>query len=814
MTLPIEDILPQLQQTLTNHANAVLHAPPGAGKTTRVPLALLDANWLAGQKILMLEPRRLATRAAATRMAQSLGETTGATVGYRMRFDSAVSKHTRIEVVTEGVLTRQLQNNPELPGVGVVIFDEFHERSLHADLGLALCLETQQVLREDLKLLVMSATLDATAVSKLLGDAPLLGSEGRSYPVDIVHQASAKPATEAVVNAVLETLAQRDGDILAFLPGGGEIRRAAEILAPQCADTAVIIHLLYGDLKDSVQQAAIAPAPAGLRKVVLATNIAETSLTIEGVSNVIDSGLERSPRFDPRSGMTRLETRQISQASATQRSGRAGRLGPGYCLRLWSAEQRLAPQTSAEILNADLAPLALELAHWGNADLSWLDPPPSAALQQARELLQRLEALDNEYRITQLGRDMVAWPLHPRLAHMVCRGAALGLGETACELAAILSARDFLASRDSDIGLRMRALRDCQRDRRCQQVARAARDLHRRLASAIPDKERDSANIGLLLAFAYPDRIAQRRPGGLARYVLANGRGASLRDDDSLAREDWLAVADVDMGAKEARIFLAAPLSQADLETHFAQFIQRDDSVDWRGEVLQARRETRYGALLIHSEAAPDAPEEAYTTALLQAIRKQGLIVLPWDKAARHWQARVLLVREHFPAWPDVSDAALLADLDTWLAPYLNGIRRLEELKKLALAEILSNTLDWAQQQQLNALAPTHLQVPSGSRIALQYEPGKPPVLAARLQEVFGWRESPRLVNGNVAVLMHLLSPAQRPIQITQDLHNFWEQTYAEVKKELKGRYPKHYWPDNPWDAVATRRVRGYGHSS
>lgn len=830
--LPIEPALPAIRAALGDATALVLQAPPGAGKTTRVPLALLDEPWLAGRSILLLEPRRLAARAAAARMADLLGEPLGATVGYRIRFESQVSRQTRIEVLTEGILTRRLQRDPALDGVGLVIFDEFHERSLHADLALALCLDSQRGLREDLRLLVMSATLDGAAVARLLGDAPVVTSEGRAHPVS-QHYLPRDPDgldLNSVVRAVLTALPRHAGDLLVFLPGGGEIRQVLRRLEAEPACVGLALIPLYGDLPGDAQQRALQPDPEGRRKIVLATPIAETSLTIEGVSVVVDAGWTRVPRFDPRSGLTRLETVRISADAAEQRAGRAGRLGPGVCYRLWSeaTQNRLRPRRTPEMLDADLAPLALELAQWGVNDplaLAWLDPPPPGALAQARALLTELEALDEQGRITPTGRDLAELPTHPRLAHLLRRGAALGHGALAADLAALLEDRDLLRGEHPfgcDLTARLEALQVFRRTgaRRgpadpaaCIRVEQAARRW-RQLLRVGPGTETSSAPeiVGLLLALAYPDRVARRREGGADRYLLASGRGARLLAGDPLLGRDWLAVAHLDAGVGEGRIWLAAPVDPADLEAHLAARVRTVAEVSWdeRQMAVVARRERRLGALILESAPLADADPEAVRRALLAGIRRLGPDCLPWSDELRDWQARALSLRHWFPedGWPDLSDGWLADHLDEWLAPWLDGLTRREHLPRLNLAVALQSLLDHRQRAQLNELAPTHLPVPSGSRLRLRYAPGEPPVLAVKLQELFGLADTPRIAGGRVAVTLHLLSPAQRPIQVTQDLRGFWERTYAEVKKELKGRYPKHPWPDDPWTTTPTRRTQ------
>ncbi len=825
--LPIDAVLPELVSALENGTNAVLQAPPGAGKTTKVPLALLDCAWRGDQKIIMLEPRRLAARASARRMAQLLDEAVGARVGYRVRFDSKISKDTRIEVVTEGILVRMIQDDPELPGIAAILFDEFHERSLDADLGLALALETQGALRDDLRLVVMSATLDGDPIARLMGDCPLITSEGRAYPVETKYVAP-KPdkwgntrIDVEMTSAIKTALREESGSILAFLPGQGEITRVESALK-DAVGSDVIIAPLYGAMDAKAQDIAIQPAPDGKRKVVLATAIAETSLTIDGIRVVIDSGLQRLPRFDPASGMTRLVTVKSSQASAEQRRGRAGRLEPGVCYRLWPENEHRAraPFTAPEISDADLAPLTLELARWGVTDpeaLPWLDVPDRAKIDQARDVLRGLEALDGDNRITPMGTAMAGLPVHPRLAHMMLRGAQLGLDDVACALAALLSDRDFMRGRGADLRIRVEAI---IKGRAPKMISEAAKQLARRLREAAkqaglakPDTARvDRADeVGLLLAFAYPDRIGERRKGADPRYRLSGGRGGVLPNEDSLASEPYIAVAELDGQAREARIYLAAPVACATLETHFADQISEGTEVFWdaQSDAVAARWKRRIGALVLNEKGTHDeADPDAITAAMIEGIRKLGLHCLPWDKASEGLRARLaFLHRVEGDAWPDVSDDGLLGSLEDWIAPYLGGITKRGQLKQINLSEALLAGIDWNQRQEMDRLAPTHWQVPTGSNIRIDYS-GETPALPVRIQEMFGATETPKVANGKVAVTLHLLSPAQRPIQVTSDLIGFWNGSYAQVKAEMKGRYPKHYWPDDPLIAEPTRRVK------
>jgi len=838
-SLPIDEVLPALREALATRHEAVLEAPPGAGKTTRVPLALLNEPWLAGQRILMLEPRRLAARAAAERLASELGEKVGETVGYRIRLDSKVGPNTRIEVVTEGILTRRLQDDPALEGVGLLIFDEFHERSLDADLALALSLNGRDLFRDEqpLKILLMSATLEGERLAGLLDDAPILRSEGRMFPVDVRWGRPFQPGEfiePRLVQTILEVLNDESGSVLVFLPGQAEIRRVHQQLADAVGERPeILLCPLHGELDLAAQRAAIEPAPPGKRKVVLATNIAETSLTIDGVRVVVDAGLARVPRFDPGSGMTRLDTQRISRASATQRAGRAGRLEPGVCYRLWSQDQheQLAAYGSAEILQADLAGLALQLARWGvtPAQLVWLDVPPGAAYAQAQDLLERLGALTakagEDWKLTAHGQAMAELPAHPRIAHLLLRGQALGLANMACDVAALLGERDILRGGGADLHSRLvllsgeeRAARGAQGGvQRARQLARQYRGyLRGQPSQAVADPDHPRW-LGALLALAYPDRVAQqRRPGG-AEYRLANGRAALFSETDSLMKQPWLVIADLGsrQGQREERIYLAADFDPALFDSVLAEQVRSVDQLDWdeREGVLRAERQRKVGELVLSREPLTGLDEAARCQALVNLVRRKGLELLPWTPELRQWQARVTLLRQldleakGESQWPDVSDTALLKSLESWLLPYLGKVSRLSHFANLELASIVHNLLPWPLPQRLDELAPHHLTVPSGSSIRLDYSE-QPPILAVRLQELFGLAETPRIAGGRQVVKLHLLSPARRPVQVTQDLANFWRSTYAEVKKDLKGRYPKHYWPDDPLVAEATARAK------
>ncbi len=830
--LPIEPLIPRILQELEQRGALVLQAPPGAGKTTRVPLALAAAPFLASKSILVLEPRRLAARMAARHMAAGLGEAVGDTVGYRVRLESRVGPRTRVELITDGLFLRRLQDDPALDGVGCVVFDEFHERGLEADLALALTLESRAALNPALRLVVMSATLDAAPVAALLGDSPIVTSEGRAHPVETRYLSRPLPGhiEAGVAQAIGNALAQEEGSILAFLPGAREIRRVATHLADADLGPSVIVAPLYGDLDSHAQDAAVAPAPPEQRKVVLASAIAETSLTIEGIRIVVDSGLARVPRYDPRSGMTRLETVRASQATADQRRGRAGRLGPGVCIRLWTeADQRArGPHPVPEILAADLTPLALELAVWGagdGRDLAFLDPPPSGALAQARDLLAQLGALDSQGRPTAHGRAMARLGLHPRLAHMILAATVRGLGRLACESAAILGERDLFRGatneRDADLRARIAILRgeraesaDANVDRAALSQARALSKQWLRLAKTEnAPSAADLNRLGEIVALAYPDRIAQARGDALGQFRLTSGRGAFLPPTDAQAAEPFLAVAALDGDARSARIFLAAPLDRAAIEEQFADVIVEREEVAWdaRSESVIATRERRLDALTLDRKplAAPDP--QALARAMADGIRQLGLTALPWTAEARAVRARLgFLRRLDAGRWPDVSDAALVTDPLAWLGAHLDGVTRRTHLARIDVGAALLNRLDWKQRRELDRLAPTHIDVPTGRSVAIDYS-GEAPVLAVKLQEMFGARTTPRVVDGRVPILIHLLSPAGRPVQVTQDLEGFWRNGYAAVRAELRGRYPKHPWPDDPLTALPTKGVKRRG---
>jgi ATP-dependent helicase HrpB len=830
---PITPLLPEIVASLGERPRLVLEAPPGAGKTTQVPLALLHAPWLAGQRIVMLEPRRIAARAAASFMAVQLGEEVGGTVGYRIRFESRVGPRTRIEVVTEGILGRMIQDDPSLEGVGAIVFDEFHERHLAGDLGAALALDVQASLRPELRLLVMSATLDGERIAQWL-DAPRLSSPGRSFPVRVEHVvARAQENVEQhLARAISQALAENDGDVLAFLPGRREIERARALVERR--DENVEVVALHGELSLAEQQFALTPADPGTRRVVLATNVAESSVTLPGIRAVVDAGLAREPRFDPTSGFARLDTVSISQASADQRAGRAGRVAEGTAYRLWPQSRRLEPSRTAEIEHTELSGLALELAGWGSDDLPWLDAPPPGAMSQARDLLRRLGALDHASAITRLGRDMLALGATPRLAAAALR-APPELRSLVADLLALVEARSPLRGeqgRSDDFRHRVAALhlwRDAgARGARAASadigalaaIEKAASGWRRRLdvrtaASGVPGTHA----VGDLLVHAFPDRVARRDDTQVSRYLLANGRGARLHENSALHGEPWIVVLDLRLEARDSLIYAGAPFDPDVLERDHGERFVTERVLRWDDErqIAEAFEERRFDALPISRKPLLMRGDDA-VPALLAAIRSRGIAALPWSDTARRLRARIGALRSWRPELrlPDVGDEALLASLDAWLSPYLSGKRRLDALQAAELSEALGTMLDYEQRRALDAHAPEELKVPSGMSRRLEYggrddDPGAPPVLAVKLQELFGLADTPRVGDGRIAVMLHLLSPAGRPIQVTQDLAGFWNRTYPEVKKELKGRYPRHPWPDDPWTATATHRAKPRG---
>jgi ATP-dependent helicase HrpB len=818
--LPVETILAELEHALATARTTVLQAPPGSGKTTRVPLALLDAPWLDGRRILMLEPRRLAATNAARYMASLRKEQVGDTIGYAIRYERKIGPHTRLEIITEGLLVRRLQSDPELKGVGLVIFDEFHERSLQADLALALCRDVQQGLREDLCILIMSATLDAKPLARLLNDCPIVTTTGRSFPVTIEHltEATRYRIAEATALGIRRALKETHGDILAFLPGTGEIHRCHDQLkdlSPQIA-----LRPLYGNLPFADQEAAILPGKQ--RRVVLATNVAETSLTIEGIEAVVDSGWERRPRFDAARGMTLLETVRISRASAEQRAGRAGRLGPGCCYRLWTegTQGALLPFAPPEIRQADLAPLAFELAQWGVLDvddLTWLDVPPGGHLAAARQLLTTLGALDENGRQTVLGREMASYPTHPRLACLLVTAVDSNCPGLGSDLVALLSERDLMtgarqeahATGSSDLLERLEILRR-SRSPRTGPVRRAAA-FWRKRTKATREPAPDAETIGRLLACAYPDRVGLRRKPGSHHYLLCNGQGVVLASSSVVRDTEWLvAVETIGRKSGEGEIRLASALSYATVEELFGgdSNWQREAGWDDSTNRVVAREVRRLDAIVLQERPVAVTVDDTLP-ALLDLIRQQGLEILPWTRDNRQLQARAAFLHQQLAeqGWRDWSDIALMADLEDWLPAWLTTVKNRNDLNRIDLIAALKARLGWQRFKELDRLAPERLEVPSGSRIKLDYSKGELPVLAVKLQEMFGLAETPRLADGRVPVLIHLLSPAGRPLAVTRDLKSFWDTVYPEVQKEMKGRYPKHPWPDDPWAAKATPRT-------
>ncbi|WP_315825861.1 MULTISPECIES: ATP-dependent helicase HrpB [unclassified Bradyrhizobium] len=815
--LPIDAVLDELSGALERSNTAVLVAPPGAGKTTRVPLALRDAPWVGTKKIIVLEPRRIAARASAERMAKSLGERVGDTVGYRVRFGSKVSRATRIEVVTEGIFTRQILDDPELTGVAAVLFDEFHERSLDADLGLALARDAQQGLREDLRILVMSATLDGARVARLLGNAPVVESEGRAYPVETryVGRKPDAPVERQMAETIASALRADAGSVLAFLPGAAEIRRTQTMLAERVHDASVEIVPLFGALDSAVQDRAISPAPKGQRKVVLATSIAETSLTIEGVRIVVDSGLARVPRYEPDIGLTRLETVRASRAAVDQRRGRAGRTEPGVCYRLWDEPQTasLAAYTQPEILSADLSSLVLDLAQWGVNDpsaLSFLDPPPQPAWKEARDLLRELDALDADGRLTNEGRRLRALALPPRLARMIVDAADHGAAAQAADIAAILTERG-LGGDSVDLEVRLDQFR---RDRSPR--AQSARDLARRWAQQVSSASARAGDAdistGLMLAFAFPDRVARNRGNG--SFVLANGRGAAVDPASSLARVPYIAVGELTGTAASGRILLAAPLAIEDIERHFAAHIEARDEVsfDQNAMALRARRRRKLHAITMADAPVALTPSEETARIFAEGICAAGLDRLPWSKAARQWRDRVTFLRKaEGDSWPDLSEAGLAERREDWLVPLLADKTSLKDISPGDVSDAVMALLPWDLRARLDREAPTHFEAPTGTMLAIDYEAEQGPTIAVRLQELFGLNVHPSIARGAVPLVLELLSPAQRPVQVTRDLPGFWRGSYAAVRTDLRGRYPRHPWPDDPAHAEPTRRAKPRG---
>ena len=821
--LPIVDVIPEIQSKLSTNNTLILNAPPGAGKSTLLPLALYQENWLKGQKIIMLEPRRLAAKTIANRLSELLGETVGNTVGYRIRFDTKVSESTKIEIVTEGILTRMLQSDNALENVGMVIFDEYHERSIHADLALALCRETQSILREELRILIMSATLNMPELVELL-NAPTVVSEGRQYPVETFYEdlSDEYMMAETTAQVIVKALKTRKGDVLAFLPGQREIAKCAEIVKKQFTD--IEIHELFGRLSHSKQQLAINPSKNGNRKVVIATDIAETSLTIKGVTIVVDSGFARVSKFDPKTGLSGLHTVHISKDSAEQRKGRAGRLEAGTCYRLWTKGKhaQLPEHKTPEIVEADLTSLVLDLAKWGILnpnDLIWLTPPPSHSIKQAVHILHSLNALENN-KITKHGEIIQRIPCHPRIAHMLIMAKKQSLGCLATDIAAVIEEKDPLPKGTSvDINLRIEALRRYRKNNKqnksfgFSKIEKIASQYRKMRNLEINNSEINPYETGLLLVYAYPERIAFARPGNNAQFQLANGKYASLNHRDDLAYEPWLSVAHLNASGKTGRIFMASPLNPKDLKSFVAE-IETNTWHTKKGGVI-SKLELRIGSIILKSTPLPNPDKNQIINAICNAIKKEGEHLLKFDNTVKQFQNRVLTLNQLNPSqnWPNMSTQNLILNVNDWLPPYLNDIKTPEDLKRINLKEVLEHSLTYEQQKLLNLLAPTHIKAPSGSNIKLDYQANaSAPILAVRIQEVFGLKQSPTINNGKTDVLLHLLSPAFKPVQITSDLNNFWENTYFEVRKELRGRYKKHAWPEDPKNHIAikgTKRQNG-----
>ncbi len=817
--LPVTDIIAFVREQLAQKNTLIINAPHGAGKSTLLPLALIDEIWLSGKKIIMLEPRRLAAKTIAMRMASFLKEEVGETVGYRIRFENRIGSKTKIEVVTEGILTRMLHTDNALEDVGLVIFDEFHERSLHADVALALCREAQQVLRADLRIMIMSATLNMPELTALL-NAPVVETKGKQYQVEIIYTSDADETLlpELTARTVINAVKENEGDVLVFLPGEGEIRKCEEILKNQLSNFS--IHPLYGQLPQHEQFLAITPNKFGKRKIVLATSIAETSLTIEGIKIVVDTGFGRSSRFDSKSGLSRLETLRISKDSADQRAGRAGRLSNGVCYRMWTmaTHERLAAHRVPEIMEADLTSMMLEMAQWGVSDimeLTWLTPPPKSALTQALETLTHINAIDNG-RISEHGKQIHRLACHPRIAHLLIMAKENKTVQLATDIAAVLEERDPLP-RDSgiDINLRVEALRRARNynslGNRFSRIEKVAASYRKMLNVEIDNGAVDVFETGLLLAYAYPERIAFARPGNNAQFQLANGKYAMVGHKDDLAHEPWLAVAHMDLREGLGKIFLAAPLNPKDL----LPMVKEQEVIIWdtRKGGLIATKELKIGSIVLQSKTLSTPSHEHVIEAICKAIKSEGENLLDFNEDIVQLQNRILSLRKWNPSedWPDVSIDVLLNDNKNWLGPYLKDVKKLEDLKKINLTEALFHSIDWEKQQALNLLAPKKIAVPSGSEIKIQYfVNGATPVLSVRLQEVFGLSDTPILNNGKTKVVMHLLSPGYKPVQVTSDLNSFWNNMYFEVKKELQRRYPKHSWPDDPWTASAVAKGKSY----
>ncbi|MFN8417417.1 MAG: ATP-dependent helicase HrpB [Cytophagaceae bacterium] len=818
---PIDDVLDELLNTIQQHPITLLEAPPGAGKSTVVPLALLQHPELSQKKILLLEPRRVAAKSVAARLAENLEEEVGQTVGYRIRQDTRISKQTKIEVVTEGVLSRLMQQDNSLEDYGILLLDEFHERSLHGDVGLAMSREIQQLLREDLKIVIMSATIDAQELSSLMNNAPIVRSEGKMFPIAYKYlqpdkQSSLPEQTRRALAQILKE--ESEGDILVFLPTIRDIQVLAESLENDLPELAVTP--LYGELTIKEQEAALKPHAHGRRKIVLATSIAETSLTIQGIRIVLDTGFSRVTRFDPNAGLSRLVTERVTLDAATQRAGRAGRLGPGIAYRLWpeAVQHQLVPKRTPEIVEADLCPLVLELAVWGITDftsLPWVTPPPVGNWGQAKSVLVRLGALDNKGSITEKGKHLAQKNTHPRLANLLVEAAQHNKSSLAADIVALLEERDpFKNNRSISLVDRLKALQHQRSTKKGAIEYATFQRIEKSRSQWLSTSEKSDYtfhpdDVGFLLAMAFPERIAKRMENHSSRYKLANGRVAVMPENDAMSTEEWIVISSMDAGFGEGRIFMAAPLNPEDV----SNFFEEKETVHWdtQKEKIVAQKETRIGHLLVKAQALPQINEEKKQDIFLQLLISEGERWLPWNETTEQWQARILSLRhwQQDEAWPNVSTDALLESVEEWIPLYLNQVKRVEDFAKLNLPEILNNSISWELQQKLASDAPTHIDVPSGSSIRLEYKTdGSAPILSVRLQELFGLADTPTVNNGKVKVLLHMLSPGYKPVQVTQDLKNFWNTTYSEVKKELKNRYPKHSWPDDPWTAEAVRGVK------
>jgi len=820
--LPITQVIPEVKELLLTHTKLVLQAPPGAGKTTALPLALLDEPWLDGKKIIMLEPRRLAVRSSASRMAELLGEKVGQRVGYQIKMESVQSKETKILIVTEGILTRKLQADPSLEEFALVIFDEFHERSLHADLSLALCLEAQTVLREDLKLLIMSATLNTKAISELLEDAPIVESKGRAFPVERFYldpttkQPTKKELPFYIHKRLLKLLETEEGNILVFLSGVREIKTIEKLLNESKLKD-VYVSTLYGNLSKEAQDKAIKAPPKGTRKVVLSTNIAQTSLTIEGIKIVMDTGIQNVSVFNPLSGMNKLESRFISQDSATQRAGRAGRLSAGKAYHLWHKSKILLKHDVPEILLADLTQLLLELSLWGNDDINsftWMDTPPPSAISHAKQLLVQVGALEKNGTITKHGKELSRFPLHPRLGHMMMKAKALNLEYEASLLCAILTEKDFLNNRSADIKERVVLLHELNTNQKIHQhfnmhQAKYMLKIAKKLSST-KSTSLNSTMLGVLLAFAYPDRIAQLRHNNKSTYLLSNAKGANLHQEDELFNSRFLVIADLDAKTTNATIYKAIEISHGQIEEYLAEQIEEQNIITWNDDTerVDVKRVHKIGAITLKEVKTNEASSEEISEVLIEELEELGLETFNWSKEANSLRERVNFVNHHGANFPDFSDEYLLENMDEWLAPYLTGISTLRAIKSLDLHNILLGLLSYEQSLELEKLAPSKLKVASGSNIAINYSNKEQPILAVRLQEMFGTQTTPTILNGKLKLMIHLLSPASRPMQMTQDLESFWNNTYDEVKKELRGKYKRHYWPDDPLEAQATSKTK------